>query len=89
MSVMKENDYKEIRTLDGMSGWAVNHNGSELLVFMVYPHHFGFYYCNGRSGAAPNEVHHVYKRAVNWQGPHFENLWSVYQTQVSSRFMIS
>ena len=81
MTVMKENDRKDVRSLDGMTGWEVNHNGSEITLIMVYPYHFGFYYCNGQNAAGTR--HYVYKRAVNYRGPHFENLWEVYRMQVS------
>ncbi len=77
---MRENENSVFETLDGVAGWHVTQTGSQIVAFLVHQEHFGFYYCV--RGNETNGNIFVIKKALNFKGPYFGDLWKKYETNV-------
>lgn len=75
MTIMRGGDYLDFKTLDGQAGWQVSNDANFINLFIVTEYHFGFYYCLVEQGGEEIMV----KRAVNYQGPYFDDLWDDYR----------
>ena len=75
MTIMNAGDSVEFKTLDGKSGWQVSNDAYSIQLFIVTENHFGFYYCL----VNVNETQLMIKRAVNYKGPYFDDLWDDYR----------
>lgn len=78
LTIMPQNYSDSFRTLDGMAGWEVNDDGMELTAFLIQEAHFGFYYCVKQDF---NGDVRVIKKAINYKGPYWGDLWEKYETQ--------
>ncbi len=75
LAVMEAGDFDSFWTLDGYAGWQVSPDGRELYVTLLQESQFGFYHCVVTVGA---DVH-VIKKAINYRGPYFGDLWPKYR----------
>ncbi len=77
--IMYAGESEEFRTLDGMASWRVSDNAYEMIITLVQPEHFGFYYCVTNDNTSSNSEY-VVKLAVNYEGPYWGDLWKKYET---------
>ena len=79
LRVMRANDYLEYYTLDGYAAWWVSHDTRLMYVTRVQEPQFGFYHCHVQDGNETHPTHHVVKKAINYKGPYFTDLWDKYR----------
>jgi len=77
--VMQPGEAIAFATLDGIASWRVSDDGRSLTITLVQPEHFGFYYCFVDSASGQ---HHVVKRALNYRGAYYGDLWLKYKWNV-------
>ena len=77
MTIMKENYSDNFWTLDGWAGWEIRDGGVHLVAYLIQEAHFGFYYCVRERN--PDDVY-VIKKAINYKGPYWGDLWEKYET---------
>ena len=85
MEVMKAGESSYFWTLDGVAGWIVSANASLIHIMLVQPQHFGFYYCTITKDGATK----VIKKALNYNGPYWGDLWEEYESNFIIAFSAS
>lgn len=77
--VMNKSDEDQFWTLDGYASWKVSDDGLTMDVTNLNQRQFGFYYCVVQSAGGDTIV---VKKAINYRGPYFGNLWPKYRMNV-------
>ncbi|ELT89326.1 hypothetical protein CAPTEDRAFT_225776 [Capitella teleta] len=65
-------------TIDGIAGWKVSDDGKTMDIILVQENQFGFYYCI----VSNHNNTFTIKRALNYKGPYFGDLWEKYEDNV-------
>ena len=78
LTVMNKSSYQHYWTLYGVATWRVSDNGMTLHATNINERQFGFYYCLVKSDGKIQVV----KKAINYTGPYFGNLWPKYRMNV-------
>ena len=77
LEIMRNGDNETFHTpLDGEAGWEVQDTAMHIM--NVQGEHFGFYLCVVHADG----LDYIIKKAVNYRGPHFTNLWDDYEDNV-------
>ena len=79
-TVMEAGDVIDFKTLDGVASWRVSTDGGNMDITLVQERHFGLYYCVLKTSGK----HYIIKRALNYRGPYFGDLWPKYKWNVIS-----
>lgn len=75
LTILKDGHSISFPTLDGIAYWNVTMNGKTLEIGLVQERHFGFYHCV----VTINKETKIVKKALNYHGPYFGNLWQIYK----------